>query len=455
MSARILAPLLAGLAVVVIAVVAIGGGGSGGHDVYVTVPKATGVLDGQYIRSAGSIVGRVASIKPADHGRAARMKLHLDDEVWPLPQGSTLTLRWGGTINLFNRYISLHRAAAGPAMADDGGTLPSSAVKVPVEYGQLLAVFDKQLRGDTKTFLDRGGLAVDAAGGPLHDALGPAPGAVAEADTVLTDLDDSREAVSTLVRSTGQVVNAIDTSSPGLGALIQGAGTTLSAIAANVGALQSTLDRAPVTLRRATATLKRADGTLTGVRDVTARLRPGVVELRRIAPPLNRVLGTLTDVGPIARQTLATAAASAPDVTRFADKLTARAPELGSISKQAVVALKCIRPYSPEIASFGTLWASALSNTDGVDNYIRATPTVLLAAGGNADTRTSGQAVKQFPGLKYAFPRPPGTQAGQVWFQPECGAGPEAFDASKDPEARGSYAPGLIGTTTNPTKAGR
>ncbi|WP_354700102.1 hypothetical protein DSM112329_00365 [Paraconexibacter sp. AEG42_29] len=427
------------LAVFVLAIIVIGksGGGSGGHDIYVTTSKATGALNGQYIRAAGTIVGKVAEVKPMDGGRSARLKLHLDDDVWPLPKGTTFTMRWGGTISIFNRYLLLDRGKDGGAeMVADGGDFPAGGFRVPVEYGDLLKVFDKQLRADTKTFLDTSGVALDAAGKPLNRALDVAPGALAEADAVLSTLDESRGDVEALVQSTGRVVDAIDRADPRIGALIQGAGTTLNAIASDVSGLQATLDRAPGTLKKATSTLKRADGTLAGAQQVTDRLAPGVRQLRRIASPLNSLLGTLVDVGPTARATLATAGAAAPDVTKMVDKLASQAPALESIGKQADLALNCIRPYSPEIASFGTLWGSALSNNDGRDNYIRAIPTVSFPAPTNAQYNNSGEALKAFPGATYAFPRPPGTQAGTPWFLPECGAGPDALDPTKDPEAR-------------------
>jgi ABC-type transporter Mla subunit MlaD len=431
--------------VLLVVVLSFGGSGGGGHDVYLTVSKATGVLSGQYVRAGGSIVGRVADISPLDRGRSARLRIHVEDTAWPIPRGSTLTLRWGGTINLFNRYVALKLGpAGGPAMVREGGDLPASAFRVPVEYGDLLKVFDKQLRADLKTFLDRGGVSLDRAGRPLNEALAVSPGAVGEADAVLTQLDDSRQDLHTLVGSTSRVVDAIATSSPGLGRLILGAGTTFDAIARNVSALQSTLDAAPATLRRTTATLKRADGTLQTAKQVTDRLGPGVTELRRLASPLNRTLGTLVDVGPDARATLRTATASAPDVTAFVSKVGQLSPQLRSIGKQADVALDCIRPYTPEIASWGPLWGSALSNNDGRDNYIRATPTVSLPFPGAAASQSSGDIAKAYPGLTYGFPRPPGTQAGQPWFLPECSAGPDALDPSKDPEAR-TYKPSDMG----------
>jgi ABC-type transporter Mla subunit MlaD len=444
--ARRLAVGLLAVALLAVGFVALyGSGRSGGHDVYLTVPKATGVLGGQYVRSGGSIVGRVADISPVDKGRAARLKIHLDDRAWPLPKGSRFQLRWGGTINLFNRYIALTRGPDGGApMVADGGDMPASAFEVPVEYGDLLKVFDKELRADTKTFLDRSGAELDRAGKPLRRALTVAPGAVAEADAVLSTLDDSGANLHALVRSTGRVVDAIDTASPALGQLIVGAGTTFNAIATDVSSLQATLDAAPGTLRKATATLRRADPTLASAKQVTDRLGPGVTELRRIATPLSRVLTTLVDVGPTAQSTLRTASSSAPDVTRLVDRVTAVAPQLTSIGAQADVALNCIRPYTPEIASWGPLWGSALSNNDGRDNYIRATPIVSLPFPAAADNRSTADIARAYPGLTYGFPRPPGTQAGQPWFLPECGAGPDALDPSKDPEAR-TYKPSLLG----------
>jgi len=411
-------------------------GGSGDHEISVTVPKATGVVSGQFIRSGGTIVGKVADIEPVERGHAARVTLRVGDEAWPLPRGSRFTVRWGGTINLYNRYIALERGPDGPPMTHDGGTIPTSAFRVPVEYGELLGVFGKAARGDLKTFLDRSGLALHKAGPQLERALAVSPGAVAEADSVLGEFDDSRADLEALVISTGRVVDAIETADPGLGELIVGAGTTLDAVAENVQGLKATLDAAPPTLRRATGTLRRANATLVAAQDVTSRLAPGARELRRIAGPLNRVLGSLVDVGPDLRATLRTAGTGAPDLTRLVSRLGALAPEISSIGKQADVALNCIRPYTPEIVSLGTLWSSALSSTDGKDKYIRAQPEVFLPAPHNAQYQSSGEAVAANSGLTYAFPRPPGSQAGQTWLLPECGAGADALDPDKDPEAR-------------------
>lgn len=424
------------LAAVIALVVVLAGADDDRKTVYVTVAKAPGVIAGQHVRSGGTIVGEVADISPVDRGRRARLAIALEDDVWPLPKGSRFTVRWGGTISLYNRYLDLDRSKHGPAMVQDGGDLPTSALRVPVDYGDLLDVFDTGTRADLKDFINTSGVALDRSGPVLGKALGPTPGAVDEADQVLSTLDESRADVEALVRSTDRVVDAVQRADPGLSELVVGAGTTLSALAADVGALQSTLDQAPSTFRRAQVTLARADGTLRAAQTATRRLAPGVTQLRRIASPLNALLGRLNEVGPNARATLTTVGGAAPDITKLVARLQKEAPQLTSIAEQANVSLDCIRPYTPEIVSLGTLWSSALSGVDGAGKYIRAIPSVGAPLANNQSYENSADVAAKNPGLTYAFPRPPGTQAGQPWFLPECGAGPDALDPNKDPEAR-------------------
>ena len=54
-------------------------------------------------------------------------------------------------------------------------------------------------------------------------------------------------------------------------------------------------------------------------------------------------------------------------------------------------------------------------------------------------TNLSAQQVTKLTGggTQYAFPRPPGLNAGQPWLVAQCGAAAEALDAARDPEAPG------------------
>jgi phospholipid/cholesterol/gamma-HCH transport system substrate-binding protein len=432
------APAIALLVAATVAVaVIVAGRGSDGHRVFVTVREATDVISGQDVRSAGENVGSIASVEPVDRGRAVRLTLELGDRAWPLPQGTRFALRWGGTISYSNRFVALTRPAHPRAMLRDGATIPAADFATPVEVDQLVGTFTRPVRRGVKAFLRRGGVTFATARPQLRRALDAAPPAVRQADLVLRDLDSDQRSLDALVRSSARVTAAVRSADPGLGALVSGAATTFDAAAGQAVALKATLSRSPQTFAAARSTLARAGHTLTAAAQLTDRLAPGVVALRRIAHPLDDVLSTVVDVGPDVRTTLAVAGRSTSDLDPLLAKATALSPQIGSVAHRSVTQLRCIRPYTPDIISFFTNWGDFLSATDGKDKYLRASVESFMPGGHNAQTGDSAQAARQYPGLRYAFPRPPGYNAGQPWFLPECGAGRDALDPSKDPEARG------------------
>jgi len=427
--------LVVGLAVVTFALVA-GGGGAERHPLSVVVPEATNVVEGQYVRSAGSNVGQVTKLTPISGGRAARIDLELDDEVWPLPAGSRMVLRWGGTASYSNRYIDLRRGRPGGAPVVRDGRFPASAFSVPVEFDKLLRAFDAPLRKDVRRFLDTAGPTLERSRTGLRRTLTEAPGAVEQAGWVLRDLDAERYKLRALVRSTDNVLSAVQRARPGLRTLLGGAAGTFDAIASRAASLQLSLDRAPRMLSVTRRTLARTDRTLDLATTVTRRIAPGVGQLRRISKPLDDTLRTVVRVGPDARGTLDTLRRAVPEVDPLLARVEGLSPRLGNIGKQSVENLKCIRPYAPSLASFFSNWGDFHSHDDGRDKLIRAQVQNYLPAPTNTSVLNSGQAAKLFPGLEFGFPRPPGTNAGQPWFLPECGAGPDALDPDKDPEAR-------------------
>lgn len=441
MTRAVASPIPAAVVVLVCAVLALlatgaAGGQEDGHRFKVRVGEATNVVVGQSIRQSGSEVGRVVAIDPVNGGRDAELELEVDDEAWPLPAGTRLQLRWGGTANFGNRYIAIRRGTGRGSAVSDGGTFATADFDLPVEFDELLATFPETVRADLRRFLNEGGEALAASRTGLRRTLRWAPAALEEASTVLADVNADQRAVRTLVRSTDRVVGAIDSAQPGLRELIAGAGETFDAIADEADGLTATLDAAPSTMRAARATLRRADPALEHATSLVTDIAPGVTAVRRAAAPLDSLLRTVDRIGPDAKATLASARAAAPDLDPLLSRLEQRGPQFESIGRQAVANLECIRPYTPEANAFFSNWGDFFSGTDGKDKLIRAqvqyfAPTITNAAGYN-----SGQAAKFFPGLEYGFPRPPGYLAGQPWYLPECGAGTDALDPQKDPEIR-------------------
>jgi phospholipid/cholesterol/gamma-HCH transport system substrate-binding protein len=431
---RIVYGALAVAAVVVVVVLATGGGS--GHRLWVTINEATGVLPGQVVRMAGQPVGEIASVTALDHGHRARIGLRIDDRAWPLTRGATMDLRWGGTISYLERYIEV---TPGPRQAPsyaDGGSFPASAFTIPVEFDSLVNDFTPKVRRDFHALLTRGGAAFAQAEPGFRATVARAPAAVTQASQLLTAIDNTGQTLSTLVSSTAGVIASVRGAQPTVEQLVSGAGQTLDVIGQHAASLEATLSRAPGTFAHVRDTLASANRTLDLVGSVTTRLAPGVTQLRDTVAPLDQLLRTIVQVGPVAQTTLRIAGSSAPAVTALLGRATQLMPQIDSDLTQAIPQLACIRPYSPDIVSLFTNWGGFLSSNDGRDFETRINPAEIAWAPTNIQAQTPAQAAALFPTLQDAFPRPPGEAAGQPWFQPQCGAGPNSLNPADDPEAR-------------------
>jgi ABC-type transporter Mla subunit MlaD len=431
---RAIIPWLLGLACVACLIVYMVSRGGQSHRLWVNVKDATGVLAGEPIREAGVNVGEVASVQPIDGGQRARIALDIGATAWPIRSGEAFRLRWGGTVSYLQQYVDLlQRHPAGTPYLP-GATLPESSFDVPVAFDRLINDFTPLVRSGLRSALIKGGPAFAAAQPGLKGTLNRAPAAVAQASALLGDLDRSRSQLQLLISATGRVVGAFNTAQPTVEQLVSGAGRTFSAVSARAAALQATLSKAPGTFTRVDDTLTRANRTLQLAGQVTVALSPGVAELRKTVQPLDRLLTTLTTVGPDARATLTTVGRSAPQITRLLTKATQLMPTIGALTKGAIPELGCIRPYTPDMVSLFTNWTGFISATDGTDYYARVNPAELAWAPTNMQTETPGQAARLFPGLTDSFPRAPGEAAGQPWFQPQCGVTPASLTPAYDPE---------------------
>jgi ABC-type transporter Mla subunit MlaD len=430
----LLGPSLVAAAVIATLVLVLSSG-STTHRVYLTVRDAADVIPSQQVRAAGVVVGSVDSIKPIDGGRAVRVGLNIDDKVWPLRSEAKLTLHWGGTISAYNRYFELQPSDTGAAIPN-GGALARSQVTVPVEFDQLLGTFVPALRGDVRTFINTAGANLLSLKAPLRDAVARSPHAVHEVARVVSDLDADEHTLDVLIRSASDVVGAAQDAQPGVGQLVDSAGTTLGAIADQADATRETLTALPVAMRRVRSTASRADVTLEKASATTARLKPGVAELQAIAPRVSQLLQRVVSVGPDLSRTLATARVGAPAITTLLDRVTKLTPATQTAVDQGNKVLDCVRPYTPDIIGFVSNWGGIWGQKEG-DGTTAAQFWVSLdpAALPNNSPLTTAQAAKIFPGLQLAMPEPPGYQANQPWFQPQCNVTSDAFDPMKDLES--------------------
>jgi phospholipid/cholesterol/gamma-HCH transport system substrate-binding protein len=430
-----IAALLVGVVAVVVVVATSGSVAS--HQLTVTVPDATNVIPGQYVKDAGVNVGAVESISAVNDGHDARLTFKIDDSAWPLTRGTRLQLRWGGTVSYVNRYISMTRGPATAPPLATNGVLPAADFTSPVEFDSFISTFSSQVRANLGSFLDNAGITLKTASPNLRRALAAAPPALTQATDVLRDLDANEGALSSLAHDGAQVVDSVNRADPGIQPLISDTATTFAALASRTSKIDSTLAAAPSTLSQTRSTLAAAEPTLNMAKTVAARIAPGVDELDRIAAPLDDLLVKLKNVGPDAISALGSARAATPSLNPLLVKATSQMPQLQSIGRQSVTSLDCVRPYTPDIVGFTSDWGDFLSAVDGKDHYFRAQVQTLIPAPVNTIPYDSAQMKKLFPWVSYVYPPPPGFAAGQPWFLPQCNEGPSTLDANADPENNG------------------
>ena len=431
---------IAALVLVLVAGGIIVGSASGGsdHKVRAVFDSAEQLAPGMELRMAGRKIGEVGKIETYDgHHAVVDLKVY-DDDVWPLHQGANADTRWGSTTSLAYRYVELNPGRSSAPELPNNAVLPVGRNRTAVELDQSYRIFRGRTREDLRKVL--GGLAdtVYGEGPALRRGLRAAPGGLQQAADVLREFSADQHALRTMMVAGDQATSAIASREGDLGALLRHAAATFDEFARHTRAEQAALERAPDAFRESVGTLARLDTSLDGLQALLDDLRPGARQLRVFATPARRALAELRREVPVATATFRAGRLASPDLTRMLKTGTTFLPHLGNVLGQLAPMVACLRPYAPELAGNMATWSGYNKNYDQLGHYARTfdlQANLAILPGTNFN---SLQATNMFKNrLFYAMPRPPGLNAGQPWFLPQCGAGPESLDPSKDPEGAG------------------
>ncbi len=426
---------LVAAAVALVALAATRFGDDDAHELRAVFAEAIQVVPGQEVRLAGRRVGRVASVEEVDGEAVVRLRIDQDD--WPLRRGTTARLRFGSVSGYAARFVDLAPGPASQPPLRDGAILDPEQTITPVEFDQLFSTFDRRTRGDLAGVLDLGARTLDHGGAEgLRGVLREGPGGADAYAQLAADLGADPHALRTLLRSGRATTSAIARQLPALRALIRRAAGTFEELATHRDAQRATLDRLPEALRSGRRTLARLDGSMGPLSALVADLRPGAAALRGAAPEVEALTSRLREVAPLTSATLRTGRRAAPSIDALLRAGTPFAPMVAKALDGLAPALHCITPYGPEITGMASTW-TGLSGIDPGGGHGRVDLTQLPPTVAAGTVLSSEQITDLFGSrVRYAMPRPPGLDTGQPWFLPECGAGPDALDPSKDPERR-------------------
>lgn len=426
------------------------------YSLKVNVPNAAQLVKGNEVRVGGTRVGLVSAIEPVRHpdgSVTAQLGLKLATSVKPLPVDSTVIIRPRSALGL--KYVELTKGTSRKGFPE-GAVVPLSAAKPrPVEFDQVLSMFDERTRRASRVNLREFGGALAGRGFDLNLAIAAFNPLLRSLAPVMENLADPRTRLPQLFQALERTAAQVAPVAEQQASMFRGLERTFRAIADVRDSYQLSIERAPGALDAAIRGLPPQRPFLVNATGLFRELRPGARALRTAAPDLASALEVGT--GTLRRS------------VAFNERLTPTFAALQRFAEDPLVALgvrgltDTARIVEPTIASltpvqtvcnYATLWfrnvASLLSEGDANGTSQRfiivAAPSGPNNEGGPSSAPANGPGKDNY---LHTNPYPNTASPGQPR---ECEAGNETYAVGR--QSLGNV-PGNQGTQHDTTKIER
>ncbi len=334
-----------------------------------TVPfkEATQLAAESDVRISGVSVGKVKSISLADNG-LADATIEMDSPYAPVPQNTRAILRQKTLLG--ETYVELTPGNRSGPTLKEGGTLPTAQVSQAVQLDEIFRTFNARTRQAFKVWMQGTAAALNHRGPDLSAAIAELGPFAEQTNRVLRVLDTQQHAVSGLIRSGGDVFNALSERKDQLRGLIENSNAVFQTTARRNADLEQLFQILPTFQRESRATLDRLNSFAANTDPLVRQLQPAARELSptliaagKAAPDLRRFFsglrGAINNSGtgfPALRRLLSDD--FTPLLSRLGTSVGGRDPYLAHLNSIVEV----IRQYKHEVAAFVANAASATNN---------------------------------------------------------------------------------------------
>jgi virulence factor Mce-like protein len=263
----------------------------------ITVPfKEAGQLAQQAdVRISGVRVGTVKTIVTDPASGSSNVTIQMLPQYSPVAQDSRAMLRAKSLLG--ETYLELTPGNPDGPFVADNGTLPRGIIKPSVELDEIFRAFDPKTREAFGTWQQQLAIAGTGYGRDFNDALALLAPLEEQATSLAKVLNRNQLALSSLVRDTGVVFDALSSRGNQLSSLITNSNTVFATTAAANQQLADTFVALPTFQRESRETLDRlvtfADVTnplITQLQPVAKQLAPTAAALEQTAPALNDLM---------------------------------------------------------------------------------------------------------------------------------------------------------------------
>jgi len=390
-AALVVAVALAGLAMF---------GREDSYEVRAVFQSAGQLVKGNQVRVGGQPIGTIADIE-LDESAQAVVTMEIDEDLAPLHQGTTATIRATSLSGIANRYVSIKPGPNNGAEIPDGGPINADRTSAPVDIDVLFNTLDERTRRGLRNVIRGSGTWYEGKATEAAESTRYFPGFLFSTSELTREIALDEAIFTRFVKDTAATVSAIAERRDDLAGLVRNTGTAFRAIADEQEALDRALELLPGTLRRANTTFVNLRATLDDLDLLVAESKPATRELapflRELRPLVSRARPTIGDLRRLIR---------APGANNDLIELTAKQPRLARLTAtvfprairtldRAQPVFEDVRGYTPDLASWLSNFGQLAASYDANGHYARVHPMFLPATYSESDGRLTANEPSQ------------------------------------------------------------
>jgi phospholipid/cholesterol/gamma-HCH transport system substrate-binding protein len=375
--ARILATAALIAAVALVALALFGGGDS--YRVKVVFDNAGQLVKGNEVRVGGQPVGTISDIELDDSANAV-VTMDVGDDIAPLHEGTTATIRATSLSGITSRYISLKPGPNNANRIDDGGRIGADSTSSPVDIDVLFNTLDEKTRGGLRDLIRGTGTQYDSKGAEAAQSIRYFAPFLDSTSRLTQELALDQQVFARFLKDGADTVSAIAERRGDLTDLVSNTNSAMRAIGDESASLQRALELLPGTLRKANTTFVNLRGTLDELDKLVNVSKPNTKELapffRALRPVVHEARPTLADLRELIRT---------PGPNNDLIELTAKQPRLArltaSVFPRAIRTLdrsdpviEYARGYTPDLVGWITKFGQVAAYYDANGHYARVMP---------------------------------------------------------------------------------
>ena len=334
-------------------------GGGGGYRVTAVFDNAGQLVKGNQVRVGGRPIGTIEKIGLDDSSQAVVELKVDDDELTPLHEGTTATIRSPSLSGIANRFVALAPGPNNAAEIPDGGRIGVDETTAPVDLDDLFNTFDPKTRRGLQQLIAGQATYYGGRSKQANEALRYLSPALSSTSRLTRELVYDDGVFDRFLVDTSRVMRAVAQRRGDLANLVGNANTTAAAIGDENASLSRALAVLPGTLRKANTTFVNLRSTLDDLDPLVADAEPTIRDLRVLIskPGPNNDLINLT--------------AKLPRLQQLTSTVFPRA--IRTMNRSADV-VDTLRQYTPDLAGWFTKFGQAAAAYDANGHYARIQP---------------------------------------------------------------------------------